>query len=59
MSVYRIFPEKDSYIYSETPTGNAGLDEILEISTFESIDGTNEVSRPLIQFPSSEITDIT
>jgi len=35
MAVYRIFPEKDTFIFSE-PTiagtyGNAGKDEILEI----------------------------
>ena len=58
MAVYKIFPEKSATLYSYYPTLNTGLDEILELSTFESIDGTNEVSRILIQFPTTEITDI-
>jgi hypothetical protein len=58
MAVYKIFPEKSSTLYSFYPALNTGLDEIMEISTFESIDGTSEVSRPVIKFPSSEITDI-
>jgi hypothetical protein len=58
MAVYKIFPEKSATIYSFYPTLNTGNDEILELSTFESINGTNEVSRVLIKFPSSEINDI-
>jgi hypothetical protein len=30
MAVYRIFPEKDAFIFSEASTSNAGLDEIIE-----------------------------
>ena len=56
MAVYKIFPEKSATLFSYYPTMNTGLDEILELSTFESIDGTNEVSRPIIKFPSSEIS---
>jgi hypothetical protein len=55
MAVYKIFPEKSATIYSFYPTLNTGLDEILEVSTFESINSTNEVSRALIKFPSSDI----
>jgi hypothetical protein len=58
MAIYKIFPEKSATLYSFYPALNTGLDEILELSTYESIDGTNEVSRPLIQFPSSEILDV-
>jgi hypothetical protein len=58
MAIYKIFPEKSATLYSFYPALNTGLDEILELSTYESIDSTNEVSRPLIQFPSSEIVDI-
>jgi len=58
MAVYKIFPEKSATIYSYYPNKNTGLDEILEISTFKSISSTNEVSRALIKFPSSEISDI-
>lgn len=58
MAVYKIFPEKSATLYSYYPTLNTGLDEILELSTFESVGGTNEVSRILIQFPTTEINDI-
>jgi len=56
MAVYKIFPEKSATIYSFYPTLNTGIDEILEVSTFESINSTNETSRILIKFPSSEIS---
>lgn len=58
MAVYKIFPEKSATIYSFYPTLNTGLDEILEISTFLSINDTNEVSRALIKFPTDEINDV-
>jgi hypothetical protein len=58
MAIYKIFPEKSATLYSYYPTLNTGLDEILELSTFESINSTNEVSRPIIKFPQSEILDI-
>lgn len=58
MAVYKIFPEKTATLFSYYPAMNTGLDEILELSTFESIGGTNEVSRPIIKFPTDEINDI-
>jgi len=58
MAVYKIFPEHSATLYSYYPTLNSGLDEILEISTYESIQSTYQVSRALLQFPSSEIADI-
>jgi hypothetical protein len=58
MAVYKIFPEKSSTLYSFYPTTNTGLDEIIEISTFESINNTNEVSRGIIKFPTDQINDI-
>ena len=58
MAVYKIFPEKSATIYSYYPTLNTGIDEILEISTFESIDGNSEVSRALIKFPTDQINDV-
>jgi hypothetical protein len=58
MAVYKIFPEKSATLYSYYPSLNTGIDEILELSTYKSISDTNEVSRPIIQFPSSQITDI-
>lgn len=58
MAVYKIFPEKSATLYSFYPALNTGLDEILELSTFYSLSNTNEVSRPLIKFPSNQILDI-
>ena len=58
MAVYKIFPEKSATLYSFYPTKNTGLDEILELSTFLSINSSNEVSRILVKFPSDQITDI-
>ena len=58
MAVYKIFPEKSATLYSYYPTLNAGIDEILDLSTYLTIEGTHEVSRPIIQFPQSEIIDV-
>jgi len=58
MAVYKIFPEKSATLYSYYPALNTGLDEILELSTYYSYDSTNEVSRPVIKFPSDQISDI-
>ncbi len=58
MAIYKIFPEKSATLYSYYPTTNAGLDEILELSTFETIESTYEVARPIIKFPQAEILDI-
>jgi hypothetical protein len=58
MAVYKIFPEKSAALYSFYPTTNTGIDEILDLSTYESIIGTNEVSRFLVKFPSNQISDV-
>ena len=58
MAVYKIFPTKDASIYSYYPSKNAGIDEILDISLYESIDGTAEVSRALLAFSNTDIADI-
>jgi len=61
MAVYKIFPEKDATIYSEYPSMNTGIDEILEVNTLtggDPVGGTPEVSRTLIKFPTSEITSV-
>lgn len=57
MAIYKIFPEKSATLYSYYPTLNSGIDEILEISTYLATDGTYQISRPIIQFPQSEIVD--
>jgi len=58
MAVYKLFPTKDTSIYSYYPTKNAGLDEILDISLYESIESTREVSRALLAFSNINIIDI-
>ncbi len=58
MAIYKLFPEKDATIFSYYPAVNTGIDEILEISTFESaLQSTRESSRALIKFSTSEIID--
>jgi len=57
MAVYKLFPEKDSSIYSGFPLMNTGLDEILEASTFYNTISP-EVSRYLIKFSQTEINDL-
>jgi len=58
MAVYKIFPTKDASIYSYYPTKNAGLDEILDISLYKSIEDNGEVSRALLAFSNTEISDL-
>jgi len=63
MAVYRIYPEKDTYLDSN-PTvageyGNAGLDEILEVAGYPDPDdnAVGRSSRTLIQFRAADITN--
>jgi hypothetical protein len=58
MAIYRIFPEKDTFLYSEAPLANAGLDEILEIGGYTDIAGMGETSRALVQFSSHDINTV-
>ena len=59
MAIYRIYPEKDTYINSEPSTGgiygNAGKDEILEVGGYRDIDFVGRSNRALIQFKQSDI----
>jgi hypothetical protein len=34
MGIYKIYPSKDATLYSEYPSMNTGLDEIIEASTY-------------------------
>ena len=69
MAVYKIFPNKDSSIYSNYPTLNAGRDEVLEVSVknstsiagiSENIGSTNldDIRRSLISFSDTDISTI-
>lgn len=66
MAVYKIFPNKDSSIYSRFPQTNTGRDEILEISVknnnslsgiSENIGytGTDDIRRTLISFSDNDL----
>jgi len=57
MAVYKIFPEKDATLYTEYPSKNTGLDQIIEASTYLENDKA-QVSRYLIKFPSSQISEM-
>lgn len=57
MAIYKIFPEKDASIYSQTPTANAGLDEILEIASYP-YQGTGETIRTILQFPTEVLRQV-
>ena len=57
MAIYKIFPEKDATLYTEFPSQNTGLDQIIESSMYIS-NSIPQVSRYLIKFPTSQITEI-
>jgi hypothetical protein len=60
MAVYKIFPEKDTTIYSEFPDTNTGLDSILEIKNLTApLTSNPQVARTLIQFPLDKMTEVT
>lgn len=58
MAIYRIFPEKDTFISTEEPTGNAGRDEIIEIGGYSDTSGTGQAHRILLQFNTTEVRDV-
>ena len=59
MAIYRIFPEKDTFIFSENSTANAGRDEIVEIGGYPgTIDGTGQASRIITKFSDEDIEDV-
>jgi hypothetical protein len=59
MAIYKIFPEKDTFISQYRPTQNFGRDEVLEISNETELTSLHaDKTRALIQFPSAQITDV-
>ncbi len=58
MAIYKIFPNKDASIYSFYPSKNTGLDEILDLSIYKSVDNNGDVSRILLSFNNTEIQNI-
>ena len=57
MVIYKLYPTKDASIYSEYPSMNTGLDQILEASTYLKND-KGQTSRYLIKFSQTEINNI-
>ena len=58
MAVYRIFPEKDTFISTEVPLGNAGKDEILELGGYPNTSEIGQTNRILLQFSNTEIDSV-
>ena len=58
MAVYKIFPTKDTTLYSIYPTMNTGLDAMLESSNILAENGDPGVSRYLIEYDTTEIQNI-
>lgn len=61
MAIYRIFPEKDTTIWSEPNTaglyGNAGRDPILTIGGYPDSNDVGRTLRSLVKFKTKDIND--
>ncbi len=57
MAIYKLFPEKDTTLYSISKSMNTGIDEILDCSTYVA-DGTGQVARSIVKFSDKEINDV-
>ena len=55
MAVFKIFPEKDTFIFSDGIASNAGKDEIVELNNYSDIFGTSQQSRILVKFNDNQI----
>ena len=58
MAIYKIFPTKDSTLYSLYPSMNTGLDAVLEISNILNTSLEPDVARYLVEYDTNEIKDI-
>jgi hypothetical protein len=57
MALYRIFPEKDSFISTEFPLSNSGRDELLEVGGYR-VSAGGQTLRTLIQFDTTELKSV-
>lgn len=57
MAVYRIFPENDTFIFTEEIYANAGLDEINEIGGYP-VAGIGQTARLLVKFNTADIQSV-
>lgn len=59
MAIYKIFPHKDTTLYSMYPTMNTGIDAINQVSNLNfALNTSPSVARSLIAFDTSEIQDV-
>jgi hypothetical protein len=59
MAIYKIFPYKDTTLYSFFPTMNTGIDPINQISNLNfALDSYPQVARTLIAFDTDEINNV-
>ena len=59
MAVYKLFPYKDTTLYSFFPNMNTGIDAISQISNLNfAVDTNPQVARFLTEFVQSEIEDV-
>ena len=59
MAIYKLFPYKDTTLYSFYPDMNTGIDSIIEISNLNiAVDLNPQVSRFFTEFVQSDIEDI-
>ena len=59
MAVYKLFPSKDSSIYSFYSSMNTGIDPIIEVGNLNlNSNSLPQVFRPLIKFDQNEINDV-
>lgn len=57
MAVYRIFPDSDTFIYTEEIYGNAGLDEVIELGGYP-VAGIGQTSRLLVKYGTTSIQNV-
>jgi len=59
MAIYKLFPYKDTSLYSMYPSMNTGIDPINQISNLNfAVDSSPSVARSLINFDTNEIQNI-
>jgi len=59
MAVYKLFPFKDTSLYSMYPSMNTGIDPINQVSNLNfAVDSSPSVTRTLITFDSDEINSV-
>lgn len=57
MAIFRLYPESDAFLASETATANTGKDEIVEIGGYEDTSGTGRTNRIVVKFNRQDILD--